>query len=168
MCDPVSIAFAAAAVGGAVIAKSQQSKQNDALEYNAQIDEQNAQINMLQAQDALNRGAVTEYGIRRDVKKFIGSQRVAQAASGVDVNSGSTVEAQADSAGLGEVDAMTARQNAQREAWAYRNQAQGNLNQAGMSRAGKASPWLAFGSSILGSGANLAGSYAIAGAARKG
>lgn len=160
MCDPILI-FTGAAVGGAVLSGVQQDKQNEALEYNAQINEKNAAIADLQSKDAINRGAITEYQIRRDTKRFIGDQRVAAAASGVDVNSGSAVDAQADTAGLGELDAITARRNAQMEAWDLKNQANNLRAEAKLNRKGKASPYLAAGSSLLGSTANLAGSYAI-------
>lgn len=89
-----------------------------------QLANYNAQVAEMQAQDAIVRGRETEARHRTDVKRMIGSQRAGFAASGVDVNDGSAVDVQADTAALGELDALTIRTNAAREAWGYKIQAQ--------------------------------------------
>jgi hypothetical protein len=60
----------------------------------------------------------------------IGTQRAEFAAQGVDVGSGSAVDVQKDTAYQGEIDALTLRTNAAREAWGYTVEAQGETLQA--------------------------------------
>lgn|SRR5512146_521159 len=87
------------------------------------IYDQNAQIADYQAQDALDRGVINERLSRRQTKQVIGSQRASLASQGVDVNKGSALDVQADAAYLGELDALTIRNNAAKEAWGYKVQA---------------------------------------------
>ncbi len=89
-----------------------------------QLAEYNAKVADLQAADAITRGMETETRLRQGVRGMIGSQRVAFAASGQEVDSGSALDVQADTAALGELDAMTIRTNAAREAWGYKVQSQ--------------------------------------------
>lgn len=93
------------------------------------IYDQNAQIADYQAEDALARGRVNEKMMRRQTEQTIGSQRAGLAAQGVDINRGSALETQASAAYLGELDALTIRNNAAKEAWGYRVQAQNLRNQ---------------------------------------
>lgn len=88
------------------------------------IYDRNAQLAELQAQDAIERGQVEETKSRRQTEQVIGRQRVSLAAQGVDINKGSALDVQADAAYLGELDALTIRNNAAKEAWGYRVQAQ--------------------------------------------
>lgn len=88
-----------------------------------QIYDANAGIADWQAQDALERGAVEEKRLRRRTEQVIGSQRTGLAAQGVDVNRGSALDVQADAAYLGELDALTIKNNAAKEAWGYKVQA---------------------------------------------
>lgn len=88
------------------------------------IYDRNAQLAELQAQDAIERGQVEEKKARRQTEQVIGQQRVSLAAQGVDINKGSALDVQADAAYLGELDALTIRNNAAKEAWGYRVQAQ--------------------------------------------
>lgn len=85
--------------------------------------QRNAQIAEIQARDAIARGRVEEKKARRETERVIGSQRVGLAAQNVDVNRGSALDVQADAAYLGELDALTIRNNAAKEAWGYRMQA---------------------------------------------
>ncbi len=71
------------------------------------------------ARDARTIGADEEQRYRANVRGLIGSQRAGFAAQGVDVGQGSAVDVQADAAYLGELDALTIRNNAAREAWGY-------------------------------------------------
>lgn len=82
--------------------------------------EYNARVSEVQADDAIARGREEEQRHRKAVRGLIGSQRAALAASGVDVNAGNAVDIQADSAEMGELDALTIRTNAAREAWGFK------------------------------------------------
>jgi hypothetical protein len=66
---------------------------------------------------------------------LMADQKAVAAANGVDVGSGSPTEIMASSKYLGERDALTIRDNAARQAWAYRQQARGFRNEASMDRA---------------------------------
>jgi hypothetical protein len=68
--------------------------------------------------------AATEAGlIRRKATETVATQRNIYAASGVDQTRGTPVDVQAASAGMGELDARMASNNAAREAWGYRMKA---------------------------------------------
>lgn len=82
------------------------------------------------AHDARQRGAREADQARLDTQQAIGSQRVAQAASGGEVNTGSNALAQQDTAQFGELDALTIANNAAREAYGYEVEATGLQNQA--------------------------------------
>lgn len=88
-----------------------------------QLANYNAQVAEMQAADAIERGRESEGRHRTSVRGLVGTQRAALAASGVDVNDGSALDIQADTAAMGEMDALTIRLNAAREAWGYRTQA---------------------------------------------
>lgn len=104
-------------------AKRAGQAQRRVAESQADLADFNAQVADLQAADAIARGAEDEGRFRQGVRALIGSQRAAIGASGVDVNYGSSVDVQADAAFLGELDALTIRTNAAREAWGYKVQA---------------------------------------------
>lgn len=147
-------------------AKRAGTAQREASESQAQLADYNAGVADLQATDAIARGAEEESRFRTSVKGIIGSQRAGAAAQGVDVNYGSPVDVQADAAFLGELDALTIKTNAAREAWGFKVQAE-DLRKRGqiarkegvyLEKAGQAaqstSRWNAAGS-ILGSGTSL-------------
>lgn len=83
----------------------------------------NARMAEWQARDAERRGDEAANRHRAQVTRMIGSQRAALAAQGVNVEDGSAAEVQLDTAMLGEMDALTIRNNAAREALGYRAQA---------------------------------------------
>lgn len=89
-------------------------------ETNANILDYNARVLELQMEDAILRGRERETVFRRQVKGDIGAQRAAYAAQGIEVDSGSALDVQADTAYQGEVDALTIRSNAAREAWGFK------------------------------------------------
>lgn len=157
---------ATSAIKGGNAAKRAGTAQKDVAEQEAQLAEFNASVADLQAKDAVERGVEDEGRFRQSVRGMIGQQRAAIGASGVDVNYGSSVDVQADAAYLGELDALTIRTNAGREAWGYKVQAADLRKRATIARkegvyleaAGKetqaASRWQAAGT-IAGTGASL-------------
>lgn len=118
--------------------------------YNQQIADMNADMADAQARDAITRGQEEERRHRQSVQGLIGRQRAALAAQGVDVNSGSALDVQADAAKFGALDAVTIRNNAAREAWGYRVQAANY----------KAEGRLAFNRGMLDAGGTLLGGAA--------
>lgn len=104
-------------------AKAAGEKGKVASESQAQLADFNASVADLQAKDAIERGAEAESKFRTTIRGAIGAQRAGIAAGNVDVGFGSAVDVQGDAAFLGELDAMTIRTNAAREAWGYNVQA---------------------------------------------
>lgn len=147
-------------------AKRAGTAQREASESQADLADYNANVADLQAKDAVARGTEEESRFRSSVRGIIGSQRANQAAQGVDVGFGSTVDVQADAAFLGELDALTIKTNAAREAWGFQVQAEDLRKRGQIARkegvyleksgqaAQSASRWSAAGS-ILGTGTSL-------------
>lgn len=89
----------------------------------------------LQAQDAIMLGDSAAARVRGgDVKRLVSQQRVAAAGQGVDVSHGSAAQAQASSAAMGALDALTIRNNAAREALGFRGQAIGERYKGRLAR----------------------------------
>jgi len=105
-------------------------------EYQAKIDDNNTKVALWKAQDAKARGAKEEAAHRVKVAALKGRQRSALAASGVEVGSGSALDILADTAALGELDALTIRSNAEREAYEHKVDASNLTANAGMKRMG--------------------------------
>lgn len=155
------VLFGAGALMGGVSAYMGQSAQNQALQFNAMMSEQNARLAEIRAKEAEKEGKRQELLHRMKVEKLKGTQRAAAAASGAVVGEGSPMDVLLDTELLGEMDAMTIRHNTAMEAWGYRAQAGQYGLEANMYRAQKGSPALAFGTSLLGSAGQLAGTYMI-------
>jgi hypothetical protein len=115
-------------------AKKAGELEQEASESQAELGDYNAAVAELQATDAIDRGAEEESRFRSQVRGMIGQQRTEFAANNVDVNFGSAVDVQADTAFLGELDALTIRTNAAREAWGYKVQAEDTRRQAAITR----------------------------------
>jgi hypothetical protein len=84
--------------------------------------ETNRRLGMAQANDALLRGTKEETRYRRIIAQVAGQQKADFGARNVAV-SGTALDLLGDTAQIGEEDALTIRNNAAREAWGYRNQA---------------------------------------------
>ena len=130
-----AIIFGVIAVGGLVMQAYAQHEagqaqeaagaaQKAASDSEADLSDYNANVAMLQSQDAIERGDLAESSFRGQVRSAIGAQRAGMAANGVEVGYGSAVDVQKDAAYLGELDALTIRTNARREAWGYQVQAE--------------------------------------------
>lgn len=135
MCAVAAIPFIA--MGASALIQGQQAAAQG--EATAQANLQNAAFAEEAANDAIARGGMDEDQQRLATRAAIGTQRAGFAANGVDVNSGSAADIQDDTAALGELDALTIRNNAAREAWGYRTQAQqGRLAAANARSSGQA------------------------------
>lgn len=87
--------------------------------YNAQVQSNNAIIANRNAEDSRKRGAAAEEQQRQKTQQLLSRQRAAMAANGVDITSGSPLDILADTGQLGELDALTVRNNYEREAIGY-------------------------------------------------
>jgi len=152
-------------------AKQAGDAQQAAAESHADLADYNAATAELQAQDALDRGAEDENRFRAGVDVMIGAQRAGIAGGNIDVGFGSALDVQADAAFLGELDALTIRTNAAREAWGFQVEADdlrrrgeiarkegGNLAAAGR-EAQSAARWATAGTIIGGSSSLLQTRY---------
>jgi hypothetical protein len=154
-------------------AKAQEASnsQSDLSIYNSRVAE-------LQAQDAIERGAEEESRFRTSVRGVIGTQRAGIAAGNIDVAYGSAVDVQADAAYLGELDALTIRTNATREAWGFKVEAEDlrkraeimrkeGSNQLAAGQIGRsAANWQTAGTLIGGAGSLLQARYGFQNAGR--
>lgn len=115
-------------------AKKAAKATSEAAESQAQVYDFNAAVAELQSADAIERGAEAEAKFRQQIRATIGSQRAALAGGNIDVSFGTAADVQADAAYLGELDALTIRTNAKREAWGYQVQAANYQKQAEVTR----------------------------------
>jgi len=89
-------------------------------EFQSEIYQSNARIQALRAEDAVNRGEKSAKRAKEAASRLIGSQRAALGAQGIDIESGSALDIQEETASLGAEDALNIRNNAWREAWGFR------------------------------------------------
>lgn len=137
-------------------ASNQAKATQNAYNYQAAVNRNNAQIADWQARDAVTRGQKAEQAQRLRTAQLKGSQRAAMAARGVALDEGSPLNILNDTDYMGELDALTIRDNAEREAWGHRMQAGNYTSDASMlsNRADAESPSSAtFGSLLTGAGA---------------
>ena len=106
---------------------------------------------------------VAEQQQRTKTAQLIGSQRAALASQGGDVDSGSPLDIQSDTARAGEFDAQTIRNNAAQQAYGYRLQAANAAGDAGRYSASAANTMadlpFGIGSSLLGGARSVAAAW---------
>lgn len=90
-----------------------------AAKANAQIAANNAELARRERAAAIEAGKEEESSFRQKLRKIQGEQRVGFAASGVSLASGSPADVLTDTAVLGELDALTIRDNAARRAFGF-------------------------------------------------
>lgn len=177
MCDFGLVIGALSLVVGAVGAVQQanaaaadKEAAAEAADYTADVQTVNANINEFDAHDAINRGKVEEQKQRQSTAAIQGQQRVAQAASGVDVNFGSAKDLAIDTAMLGELDALTIKTNSYDQAYDHKVDAMNNRSGAAMSvnsaanyrtsaQSTRAGGFLTAAGIVLGGAGNLYSSY---------
>lgn len=131
------------------------------LSYEEQVAYNNAQIARQNAVWATEIGETRATNEGLKTRAIVGAEKAAQAASGIDVNTGSAPDVRASTAEIGELDALTIRSNAARQAYGYdvaavNDVAQARLLSAESAQARRAGIFGAVGS-LLG-GASSAGS----------
>lgn len=89
-------------------------------EYQAAVARNNAQIAEQNAQYAEQKGTVREGLQRERSQQFLGEEKAHIAGAGIEQGTGSVLRLQEDAARYGEVDALTVRNNAAREAYDWR------------------------------------------------
>lgn len=126
------IATGAVLIGAGISAYGQyqqgQSKKQ-AADYNAQVQGQQAQVANQEAIDVQNQGANTAASEQEKARQANATLRATGASSGVRTDTGTLGLLQDQNAGMGEFNALTARNNAARQAWGYQVGATNALNQ---------------------------------------
>jgi len=130
-----AIGMATAKVGSGIAGAYSKSKAQAAEgEYQSGQIEHNARFQAFQAADAVARGEKTAVKAQQATKSLIGSQRVALAAQGIDIESGSALQVQEESAAIGAEEVLNIRNNAWREAWGYRSAQADMITQAKLTK----------------------------------
>lgn len=152
-----SVASGVVSAVGAISSASAQQKQ---AEYQAAVARNNQTLAENAAKEALQAGQTREANARMASAQLRSRQRAVLASNGVDVNSGSALDTQTDTAALGELDALTIRSNAERDAVGYRNQGANFGGEAALAAARAAnattSGYFSAGGSLLTSAGNVA------------
>lgn len=129
-----SVIGAVSAVSSALGSINQGKSQAASARYNAQVQENNAQIAKNNATLAGQEGAANAGIQQQKTRATVGAIKAAQAANGVDVNSGSALDVRSSAAELGQLSAITIRSNAAKSAYAYQTGASSNEAQAQLDR----------------------------------
>lgn len=125
MCGPVAVGVAMmVAAAASAYSQKQQSK------YQSQLANYNADVAEKSAKDSINRGNAEADQQRARARQLAGTQAATLAASGVDLGGGTAVDIFSQTAGMGELDALTSVNNAQRQAYGLQAQAAGQRSQA--------------------------------------
>lgn len=145
-------------------AESSASAQAAALNYQAQVAQNNAKITRQNADWDLQSGDIAAANQSLRTAQVVGQTKADQAASGVDVNTGSFVKARAGEAETGMLDAMTIRSDAAKKAYADEVQANSQTAQSQLDTMGAASAEKAGNigamTSLLGAASSAFGDYA--------
>jgi hypothetical protein len=154
------------AVGGIVSAVGSiftGSAQQSAANYNAQIQLKNAQQAKINSQIAGQAGNAQVEAQELRNRAGMGSLKAMQGASGIDVNSESSTAVEQSQREIGQLDALTVRSNATREAYGYATQAQSYTEKAALEKAqgenAATASYINAGSSLLNSASNASASW---------
>ncbi len=129
----IAIATTVLGTAATIRAQQQQSKAaSAAASYQSQVASNNQIIADQKAADALQRGKIDERQQRIKTALRIGQANASAAARGVEVGTGSAGDITATLAHVGELDALTARSNAEREAYNFQLQGQQYLSDASL------------------------------------
>lgn len=136
--DPASLMIASltlTGVGTAVSmigAKQTADAQSASANYTAAVARNNAIIAENLAVASEQRGRVLAQSEQEKTAQIIGAQRAGMAASGVNIDWGSPLRMQEDTARVGALNVLTTRHNAALDAYGYRTQGMNYMAQAGL------------------------------------
>ncbi|MFS6760683.1 hypothetical protein WHJ69_14435, partial [Staphylococcus aureus] len=126
----------AGAAGLAAMGQIQQAQAAKAsANYNAAVQENNAQIAQQNATLEGQQGAANAEQEQMKTRANVGAIKAGQAASGINVNSGSAVDVQSGAADTGMLNAITVRSNAARQAYGDQTQAANATGQSALDKA---------------------------------
>lgn len=164
MCNPLALQAIASGVQAYSAYQGAKAERGQA-NFAAAVADNNATMADAAAVDAIQRGGEEANKVRRAGRSLAGKQAVGMASSGVDIRTGAGAQLLDETEFFTELDATTVRNNAARQAWGFRQEAQDYRSNATMSRAvAKASsPGRAAALSLLGSAASTGMTFATAG-----
>ncbi len=120
-----AVVIGALGVGVSAVGQVQQSNAAGRMAAYQEAANRNNEIMAQQAaEDARQRGQIAEAQKRTETDILKGRQRAVLAANGVLVDTGTALDITSDTAAFGELDALTTRSNAEREALGYLKQGQ--------------------------------------------
>lgn len=145
----------------AIAASSAAAGQKSKLESAASAELLNAQMYESAAQQELRRGIGEQQAVQRRTANLKADQKVALAANGIDLGSGSAVNILTTTDYMGELDANMTHANSVRSAFGLRRQAQTSKNQADAfkSSANGIDPGMAGFTSLLSDASTVASSW---------
>lgn len=132
-----------------------------AYNYNAAVDENNAQLATQQAHDAITRGQINETNEELKTAQLAGKQRNLMASRGVDLSEGSPLNQLVTTQFMGDRDAAAIATNAGREAWGHDVEAANYRDNAKLlrTRADSVSPWTNAAGTLLTTGGTVASKW---------
>lgn len=114
----------AAAVGFSVASSYLAGEaEKQAANYNNMIAQSNAKMLEIQAERVLDRGEKDVTNYKNSVNQMISDQRLGFSASNIDINTGTALAVQEETANMGMQDALTIKNNAFLEAMGYKQNA---------------------------------------------
>lgn len=169
MADPITLLTVGSAIAGVAGAGVSAAGQYNSMQaqsanasYQAQVAANNAKIALQNQGMDVASGEVQAGNQGLKTRAMVGTTKAQQGASGVDVNSGSSVMVRSGESELGMLDALTTRSNASKKAYADSVQATSSTAESGLlssesSQAADAAPVAATGS-FLSSASSVTGS----------
>lgn len=130
-------AIASSVVGTGLSVMGQQqaaAAQRQQADYAAAVAQNNKTLAERAATDALQRGEIEEAKKRQQTEALKGRQRAVFAANGLTLDDGTPADVLTDTAGFGELDALTVRASAEREALGFRTQGMNFQNEANLNQ----------------------------------
>jgi hypothetical protein len=106
----------AGALASADAARARTSADKAALNYQSAVQSNAANFDEWRASDAIRRGQQEAFALRLKQAQVTGTQRASFAARGLSLNEGSPLAILSDTSYMGDVDAATIRDNAEKEA----------------------------------------------------
>lgn len=163
MCDP-TLAMGMQAGGGAMSAVSSYygaAMQKDALQHQADLNQINAQMSDVAAEQELKRGSEEAGQVKLQAANMKSTQRAALAANGIAIDEGSAQNVLDSTDYMTNQDVDTVRANAVRAAFGQKTQSMNYRMQAGTQRASASAinPGMQAFSSLLGSAGNVSQSW---------
>jgi hypothetical protein len=139
---------------------AQQQSANAMAEYQADVAERNAKVAEYEGQYALEASREKALQHRKRLNAFLGEQRAAQGASGVEVDSGSFLDVTLDTVEQGKMDELAILHEGDLAVWRSEVQADSYNAQADLARMNQSSPFLAGGTALMTGAGSLGRTYA--------